>query len=181
MQIAKLFKAMTALPSDNISEKMLHAQYWIDRAAYLGIELPEQGRFIVIFQNRMEKRQDFMDALEGHTDEDIQCQLTEEEHKVFAALCAGVVGVAEHAGMTPALRVAFCQKDSPARTAAIQFMCEEIKFEPAPDNKFIAPVMWDRHSKIGALVCDLVIYGRNHTKVAPGAHGFDPTMIDLSD
>ena len=179
MQIAKLFKAMTALPSDNITEKMLSADYWLDRAKELKLVIPEAGRFIIFFQERMENRQDFMDALEGHISEDIQSQLT-EEHKVFTALCAGVVGVAEHAGMLPALRVAFC-KDSPAQAAAIRFRLEDINFEPEPETVFMAPMMWDRHSIVGRLVCELVIYGRNHTKVAPGTHGFDPTMIDLSD
>ena len=180
MQIAKLFKAMTALPSDNITEKMLSADYWLDRAKELQIKIPDPGKFIILFQVRMEERQDFMDALEDHISEDIQSQLSEEEHKVFTALCAGIVGVAELAGMLPALRMGFC-KESPAQAAAIRFRLEDINFEPEPETVFMAPMMWDRHSIVGRLVCDFVIYGRGHVRVPPGTPGFDPTEIDLSD
>ena len=180
MQIAKLFKAMTALPSDNITEKMIAADYWIDRAKELKLTIPEQGKFVILFQERMQGRQDFMDALEDHISEDIQCQLTEEEHKVFTALCAGVVGVAELAGTLPALRMAFC-KDSPAQAAAVRFRLEDITFEPEPETEYAAPVMWDRQSPVGALVCELVRYGRSHARVQPGTPGFDPLEIDLSD
>ena len=180
MQIAKLFKAMTALPSDNITEKMIAVDYWIDRAKELKMTIPDQGKFIILFQERMQGRQDFMDALEDHISEDIQCQLSEEAHKIFTALAAGVVGVAELAGMLPALRMAFC-KDSPAQAAAIRFRLEDINFEPEPETVFMAPTMWDRHSIVGAFVCELVIYGRSHIRVPPGTPGFDPTIIDLSD
>ena len=163
--------------------------FWANQARARNLTLESLDRFTDIFNGRVHKQDSkfaFRKELESAID-DISWGgnlIDPSDADIFYGFCAGVVGVSEMCGMTGGLAAAYGDDAyQPAIALAKHFDLELPRLpeilEGMPPVQ-ISQVSFDRHSIVGALVCDLVVYGHAHPKVPPETESFNPHRFDLS-
>ena len=182
-------------PSPSIT-RFAAPSFWANQARARNLTLESLDRFADIFNGRVHK-QDSKFAFRKELDcGDLGRPVIDttswsglivdhpSDTDIFYGFCAGVVGVSEMCGMTGGLAAAYGDDAyQPAIALAKHFDLELPRLpeilEGMPPVQ-ISQVSFDRHSIVGALVCDLVVYGHDHPKVPPETESFNPHRFDLS-